>query len=440
MTDNHNNVSLNAAFDRQLIWQRGDSVRYLVVDVATARVSIPERQQQLPLNLALVIDASGSMAGPPLTAACEAACRVVEGLSEIDRLSVVSFADDVQQHATSVAMAPDRKAVVQQNLRQLTTRGCTDLAGGWLAGAESVARDMEERSNCRNRVVLLSDGHANRGIQDPRELARIATDLRTRGVYSSTVGIGDNYSSDQILAIAEAGGGRMHDAARPEEIAEVVLAEIRDLTQTVANNVLIQLELPSGVEIDVLGTYPFEVGSGRATCAVGSLGSAATRRVAFKLQLPAGAVSQKLLFSTRATFRPQGAAVDVAISGPTVELKFVEGHRNSTQPRDIERSVAVAKLWQAHVVRTTVQLNRAGDYQAAEAYLSQELGFFTRYCEGLPEGAALVTQLEHTRRTAGQEWNERARKNMTVALYKASRCEVDDRVAEQALWFENLPE
>ena len=87
MTDNKNNVSLNAAFDRQLIWQRGGSVRYLVVDVTTSEVINPVRQQQLPLNLALVIDASGSMAGPPLTAACEAACRVTEGLSEVDRLA-----------------------------------------------------------------------------------------------------------------------------------------------------------------------------------------------------------------------------------------------------------------------------------------------------------------------------------------------------------------
>ena len=73
MSDSHNNVSLNAAFDRQLIWHRGSSVRYLVVDVSTSRVITQERKEKLSLNLPLVIDASGTTDGPPLTAACKAA-------------------------------------------------------------------------------------------------------------------------------------------------------------------------------------------------------------------------------------------------------------------------------------------------------------------------------------------------------------------------------
>jgi Ca-activated chloride channel family protein len=48
-----------------------------------------------PINVALVLDRSGSMAGEPLSAAKEAALRFAHHLSAADRLSVVLFDDNV---------------------------------------------------------------------------------------------------------------------------------------------------------------------------------------------------------------------------------------------------------------------------------------------------------------------------------------------------------
>ena len=68
-------LQLSAALDRPLVHDDGDSVRFLVVEVTAPTLDAPAAPKA-PLNLALVVDASGSMEGPPIAAAKEAARRV----------------------------------------------------------------------------------------------------------------------------------------------------------------------------------------------------------------------------------------------------------------------------------------------------------------------------------------------------------------------------
>jgi hypothetical protein len=67
-------------------------------------------------------------------------------------------------------------------------------------------------------------------------LAKHASELRKRGIVTSTVGVGHNYSPTQLQAIAEAGGGRMHDAEEPGDIAQIVMAELNDTLSTVVDH------------------------------------------------------------------------------------------------------------------------------------------------------------------------------------------------------------
>src|SRR5687768_6063755 len=104
MTDHtaprHAPLTMSLGFDRRLVWERGKSVRYLIADI-TAPPADGAAVKPKGLNLALVIDASGSMQGMPLEAAKSAAIGVIQRLSEADRLSVVTFASDVITHVSS---------------------------------------------------------------------------------------------------------------------------------------------------------------------------------------------------------------------------------------------------------------------------------------------------------------------------------------------------
>jgi Ca-activated chloride channel family protein len=211
-----NGITINAEFDRNKILENGNSVRYLVVDI-----NVPRRSTGtiLPINLALVIDASSSMEGPWLDAAKDAAIGVIRTLRSEDRISVISFSSDVQVHCDGILGNESGKRIAISKIADLRSRDMTDLGAGWLMGAESVAKVMAIiHEPMVSRVVVLSDGMANRGIGQPTELGEHARELLNRGIVSTSVGIGPNYSSIQLQAIADNGGGTLHHASHPNEI------------------------------------------------------------------------------------------------------------------------------------------------------------------------------------------------------------------------------
>src|SRR5262249_43185932 len=158
----------------------------------------------------------------------------------------------------ATAMDDAGKLAARRAIRALETRGMTNLSSGWLTGAERVAEEMERRpgQSILNRVVVLSDGQANEGIRDERELRAHADRLRMLGIATSTVGIGDDYVSTLMELLAEHGGGRMHDAEHAAEIGEVVAAELRDMRQAVLDNVTLSISVPARALVEPYGGFP----------------------------------------------------------------------------------------------------------------------------------------------------------------------------------------
>ena len=155
-------MKLTLKSDYSIVSELGGVVNLLAE--AHAPVIETKGRKRPPLNLAMVIDASGSMAGAPLEAAKRASIGVIEAMREHDRLSIVSFASEVITHLDGEICNQDGKRRCIEEISKLESRDMTDLAGGWLAGARAAARLMEELEVSQNHVVLLSDGHANEGI------------------------------------------------------------------------------------------------------------------------------------------------------------------------------------------------------------------------------------------------------------------------------------
>ena len=126
-----------------------------------------------PLNLALVIDRSGSMAGSKLSYARKAARFLAGELTAADRLAIVTFDDEVNVLVPSQPVRDPLTFISAINTIQ--AGGCTALFDGWLAGATQVAQQLDPTA--LNRVLLLSDGQANEGLTDAAAIA--ATDAAT---------------------------------------------------------------------------------------------------------------------------------------------------------------------------------------------------------------------------------------------------------------------
>jgi Ca-activated chloride channel family protein len=418
-------VQVSAEFDRSLVWEKGRSVRYLAVRVTAPAAQRPA--ERTPLNLAIVIDASGSMSGPKLEAARQAALGLIAGLSSRDALAVVSFATEVTTHVPPRLLdEPSRQAALAA-VQGLQPHDYTNLSGGWQRGAELVATHAAEHPGCHNRVLLLSDGHANRGVIDPRALGAEAEQFAGRGIYTSTVGIGNDYSSEQIEAIAVNGGGQLHRAETPGQVVEVVLGELSDVAGIVAESIAVTVEHPPTLDMELLGDFPATRQEGRVRCVLGSLLGATTRLAVFKVTVPAGPPGALLPLRVRVDWSPAGSREVRTETVSPILLRFAGEAENTAQPRQVELSVEVARVWQGAVLRRAVRLNRQGNYGEARRLLEEELRYFERYCAGLPQTGPLVAEMRGALDDIARAWDEGRRKEVEVRGWKQTRQERDHR-------------
>ena len=432
-------LQLSAALDRPLVHDDGDSVRFLVVEVTAPTLDAPAAPKA-PLNLALVVDASGSMEGPPIAAAKEAARRVAGALGADDRLSVVSFDSRVRVHVDGERQDAGGRAAAEAAILSLAAGSSTFLSGGWLAGCACAAKVMEATPGLRNHVVVLSDGQANAGILAPDELASHAAALRQRGLASSAVGIGADYSDQQLEAIAASGGGRLHHAAEAEEIGELVLGELDALRATVVESCELRIDVPNGIRAEVIGDYAISRPGGRLACVVGSLASGARRTVVFKLTCPAGERGARLRLDVVARWTAAGAS-DAAETAPvTATLQFASGKQCAAQPRDAALALQVARAWQFGIVRAATRLNQDGELERAADLVERELHHFERYCAKLAGAKDMLVALKRLRASIGeQRYAPMMAKEMLQASVKGTRGELDLRKKKIGGWETNLP-
>lgn len=418
---------ITAEFDRSIVNVEGGSVRHLVITVR-APVLPESTGPRAPLNLGVVIDASGSMEGAPLRAAKAATLALLERLTESDHFSFVSFASDVVTHTMPTRLDAGGRRLAKAAIRPLRPRGNTNLFGGWIGGCQAVAaRQAAATVLERNHVILLSDGHANQGESRPAELARHAGELRKRGVLSSTVGIGRGYSPIQLQALAEAGGGRMHDAEQPDEIAEIMYAELTDALATSVENLELVLRLPQGVRAELYGSAPVNHDAEGCEILAGSLVGGAVRRLAVKLTFPGGTAGDKLPIGVTARWQVPGEAARGSLDVGPASVRFGSPMACTKQRRRRELMIVVGQLWTAHVLHRAMLLNQDRMYDQAVEFVERELRFFEAYARGIPELEPSVAELHDLRPSVQYHYSALSSKEVFLQSYKSSRGEVDHR-------------
>jgi Ca-activated chloride channel family protein len=285
----------------------------VVLDVLV-RVTPPQPEVHFPrpaLNLALVLDRSGSMAeGRKMPFAREAAAFVVAQLLPTDRVSVTVFDDQIETVVPNAPVA-DKPGLVRR-IQQVEPRGSTDLHGGWAEGGRQAESQIAPGGI--NRVLLLSDGLANVGVTDPNTIAIEARGLAARGVSTTTLGVGDSYNEDLLEAMASAGDGHYYYIESPAQLVDIFQTELQGLMAMLGQKVSLGLEPRPGASVsDVLNDFE----------------KAPTGR----LMLPNLVVGMPVLVLVRLSVPPQPAAGDLL----DVRLAWDD-------PRDVGRRVARAAL------------------------------------------------------------------------------------------------
>jgi Ca-activated chloride channel homolog len=235
-------LSIDAALDRTL-HRRGETQR-IHIRIGVSGILPVRRSDRAPLNVALVIDRSGSMQGARMEGARRAAMAAIDRLSPRDIVSVISYDDKIQVEVP--ATRATNPAAIKERIAALTPRGSTAIWGGMQAGASEVRKFKS--SEVASRIILLSDGLANQGPSKPEDFARLGRELGGEGILVSTIGLGLGYNEDLMAQLAQNADGSHVFVQEPADLVGFLNREFDDAIGVVAQDIEIIIKLKSGIK------------------------------------------------------------------------------------------------------------------------------------------------------------------------------------------------
>lgn len=402
-----NRTTLDVALAQPVLSAGATQKTYLKVGLTGAEVSEGERT---PVNLAIVLDRSGSMQGEKLARAKQAAKIAIDRLGDNDIVSVVAY-DDTMTVLVPATRVSDR-AAIDAAIERLETGGSTALFAGVCKGASEVRKFLDRQR--ANRVILLSDGLANVGPDTPGELGALGSSLAKEGIAVTTIGLGLGYNEDLMSRLAGMSDGNHAFVENPRDLARIFDSELGDVLSVVAQQIMVTIRCPNGVRpVRVLGRQAEIIGN-TVVLVLNQLYAEHEKYLLVELEVPAGTPGQRRnLAAVTATYSNMSTSqVDrlegMAAARYTDNLDVVSSAENS------DVMVAVVEQIATEQNELALALRDEGKIAEAQSVLHDNLYY-------LESNAVLLNSLQlqdladSNKRDAeqleGKEW-EAARKRM----------------------------
>lgn len=240
-------VTLSALWGNEELSKFSDEA-ILQIGIATKKLN--DLEEVPPVNLALVIDRSGSMEGDRIYKAKQSALMLAERLRPTDRVSLVAFDTSVEVVYPSQAIG-DKKALIDA-INSVTVGGSTDLNSGIIVGFRQAK--IHCCSEFNNRVIVLTDALTNTGEIDPLNIVKNA------GAYNeeigfTMIGVGIDFNVSLARSLQESHNSSLHFINDSDDLTKVFDHEVEALLSPVARNPVLRVTFPKDMDLTACYGY-----------------------------------------------------------------------------------------------------------------------------------------------------------------------------------------
>jgi Ca-activated chloride channel homolog len=307
-------IKLGAEPIQTVLLEGEDGRTYLRVSVEG--IPYAEEKARTPVNVALVIDKSGSMTGSKIEHAKQSAMMALNRLTKNDIVSVIAFNQSVER---LVPAGPYENAdEMNRRIERLHADGSTAIFAGVTQGAQEI-REYSAPDRF-SRVILLSDGQANVGPSTPAELEQLGRELGGKGVSVTTLGLGLGYNEDLMVRLATASDGNHAFIEDPGQLVDIFNREFDEILSVVGQDAEIIIECPEGIK-------PMRT--------LGHEATVSGQRVSFKLNQVYGAQRKYVVIELDVAKNKAGAGTSLA----QVHASYIDPRTKQRVPVDTSAQV-----------------------------------------------------------------------------------------------------
>jgi Ca-activated chloride channel family protein len=265
----------------------------------------------VPVNLAIVIDRSGSMRGKRLSNAVEAARGMVRRLRDGDRVSIITYNTRAETLVPATTVDASSRERIASQLSSVTPNGDTCISCGVEAGLDA----LRGSTGMIQRMLLLSDGQATAGVRDVPGFRQLASRARDMGCTISSVGVDVDYNERIMTAIAIESNGRHYFVENDAQLPAIFDQELQSLVQTVATNSEMRIELAPGVQLLQVFDRAFRREGNSIVVPMGTLTVADNKTVLVKVRIPRSTEGNRSVANVSLRFDDLAAGNEGQLSG-----------------------------------------------------------------------------------------------------------------------------
>ncbi|MBD2362820.1 VWA domain-containing protein [Anabaena minutissima FACHB-250] len=413
---------LSALSDHNIDAAQLNSQRQLAISVS----AIAEQfEHNLPLNLCLILDQSGSMHGQPLKTVIQAVERLLDRLEPGDRISVVAFA------GSATVIIPNQLVLDPENIKsqiskKLTASGGTSISEGLQLGITEL---MKGTRGAVSQAFLLTDGHGESslkiwkwefGSDDGKLCLELAKKAAKINLTINTLGFGNNWNQDLLEKIADAGGGTLSHIERPEQavnqfnrlftrVQSVGLTNAYLLLSLTPNVRLAELKPIAQISPDII-ELPVETNDGSFAVRLGDLMKDVERVVLANLYLGKLPPGEQVIGNLQIRYDDPSLEQEGLLSPIwPVYANLLQVYQPDFNSQVHQSILALAKYRQTQLAETKLQ---QGDRSGAATMLQTAAKTALQIGD---QNAATVLQTSATRLQSGQELSDADLKKTRIA-------------------------